>query len=50
MQMSLLQGRETLIHNGVPEALLPLTDELKLRLKEEESRLVNPDASTNAGG
>ncbi|MGB9490141.1 MAG: hypothetical protein WCA92_06710, partial [Terriglobales bacterium] len=38
MQMSYIEGRQLLIQNGVPEAILPLTDELKQRL-EEDARL-----------
>ncbi len=33
MRMTFLQGRRVLIQNGVPEAFLPLTDELEQRLK-----------------
>jgi hypothetical protein len=46
MQMSFIQGRQSLIQNGVPEALLPMTEELQRRLKEEESRL--PSSETEA--
>jgi KAP family P-loop domain len=38
MQMSFIESRQLLIQNGVPEAILPLTDELKLRA-EEAARL-----------
>jgi len=38
MQIAFLRARQSLIQNGIPEAALPLTDELQLRLKEEESR------------
>ncbi len=38
MQINFLRARQSLIQNGIPEAALPLTDELQLRLKEEESR------------
>ena len=37
MQMSFIHGRQILIQNGVSEALLPMTEELQRRLKEEES-------------
>jgi hypothetical protein len=36
MQMSIIQGRQTLIQNGVPEGLLPMTEELQRRMREAE--------------
>jgi hypothetical protein len=44
MQMSFIQGRQSLIQNGVPETLLPMTEELQRRLKEEESRLPSSES------
>jgi len=38
MQINFLHARQSLIQNGIPEVALPVTDELQLRLKEEESR------------
>lgn len=38
MQMSYIEGRQLLVQNGVPEDILLLTDELKLRA-EEAARL-----------
>jgi len=38
MQINFIRARQSLIQNGTPEDLVPLTDELKMRLKEEESR------------
>jgi hypothetical protein len=38
MQMSYIEARRLLIRNGVPEDILKLTDELKLRA-EEDARL-----------
>jgi hypothetical protein len=38
MQIVFIRARQSLVQNGIPEAILPLTDELAVRLKEEESR------------
>jgi hypothetical protein len=38
MQMSYIEARQLLVQNGVPEDVLPLTDELKVRA-EEDARL-----------
>jgi hypothetical protein len=36
MQIAVIRARQTFIRNGVPEARMPLTDDLRLRLREEE--------------
>jgi hypothetical protein len=36
MQITFLRARQSFIRNGVPEALMPLTDDLRSRLREEE--------------
>jgi hypothetical protein len=38
MQIRFIRARQALIQNGIPEEAVPLTHELQLRLKEEESR------------
>lgn len=38
MQMSFIEGRQRLIENGVPETILPLTEELQFRLTEEQGQ------------
>ena len=42
MQMSYIESRQLLIQNGVPEAILPLTNELKLRAEEDDRLRANP--------
>jgi hypothetical protein len=44
LQIRYLRARQELIQNGIPADLLPLRDELQLRLIEEESRKENPNA------
>lgn len=39
MQITFLRARLLLIQNGVPEASLPLTEELRLRLAEQDSEI-----------
>jgi hypothetical protein len=36
MQIAFLRARQSFIRNGVHEALMPLTDDLRSRLREEE--------------
>jgi hypothetical protein len=36
MRIAFLRARQSFIRNGVPEALVPLTDDLRSRLREEE--------------
>jgi hypothetical protein len=50
MQITFLRARQSLIQNGIPEAALALTEELKSRLKEEESRSAQqpPGAAASA--
>jgi hypothetical protein len=38
LQISFLRGRQSLIQKGVSEALLPLTEDLDSRLREEQAR------------
>jgi hypothetical protein len=49
MQITFIRARQSLIQNGIPEASLPLTDELQLRLREEQSR-TTPSNSSEPGG
>lgn len=39
MQLSLIQARQFLIQQGVPETLLPMPQELRLRLEAEQARV-----------
>ena len=41
MQMSYIEARQLLIQNGVPEDILPLTEELKLRAEEDAQLRTN---------
>jgi len=54
MQMSCIEARQLLIQHGVPEDILPLTDELKLRVEEDAQLRANrqnaaPAASSPSG-
>lgn len=48
MQMHFIQVRQAFIQNGTPARMLPLTDELQLRL-EEESRASAQDRGRPEG-
>jgi hypothetical protein len=48
MQMSYIEARQLLVQNGVPEEILPLTDELKVRAEEEARMRVNRQNATPA--
>jgi hypothetical protein len=49
MQMSYIEGRQLLIQNGVPEDILQLTDELKLRAEEDAQARASRQAATPQG-
>jgi KAP family P-loop domain len=38
LQITYIRGRQQLIQNGIPEELLPLSEELRLRLLDDESK------------
>ena len=48
MQIKFIRCREWFIHNGVPEEVMPLTEELQLRLKEEKQRLSGSSSGATA--
>jgi KAP family P-loop domain len=50
MRMSYLEARQLLVQNGVPEEILPLTDELKLRAEEDARFRANRQNATPATG
>jgi len=49
MQMSYIEARQLLVQNGVPEDILPLTDELKLRAEDDARLRANRQNATPAG-
>ena len=48
MQMRYIEARQLLVQRGVPEDILPLTGELKLRAEEDARLRVNRQNATNA--
>jgi hypothetical protein len=47
MRIAFLRARQSFIRNGVPEALMPLTEDLRSRLREEELK-AKPENSQQA--
>ena len=44
MQISFIHGRQSFIQHGVPEQLMPLTEDLAARLAEEKSKTTRTEA------
>jgi hypothetical protein len=47
MRIAFLRARQSFIRNGVPEVLMPLTEDLRSRMREEELK-AKPENSQQA--